>query len=268
MQRARRFAPALLVARRGRRPQRQRAAAAALARRLAGPLLARQGQARALRQRGGGRPLPDRREARALPAALSPTPACRCIVRITPFSQPRRAGRACSPRAAWRAIDDTRVMVARAICRRLQCASRCRRRRVAAAGRPRGVRRMRRRAARLAARAAAAPMPSAWRSRRCPIDGWVLRRDGRGRPCWPAGRSRSRATWSASTTSSPPRRRAARAGRARLCASCCDRAAARAHDRLSAGRCGQLAPRAPVYRRLGFADAYAYHYRTAAQQVG
>ena len=61
---------------RGRRHQRQRAARAALGRRLAGPLLARQGEARALHPAGRRRAAAARREARGAACRFTPTPAC------------------------------------------------------------------------------------------------------------------------------------------------------------------------------------------------
>ena len=90
----------------------------------------------------------------------------------------------------------------------------------------------------------------------------VLARDERGGRASPAASSRSRATSSGSTTCSPPRQRAAGSGE-RACRHLL--ALARAARRDASAICRSTPTTTParaVYRRLGFADGYAYHYRT------
>ena len=220
-----------------------------------------QGQARALRQ--GGRPAGsaiDEKLALCLPlfaaAGLPP------IVRITPFSRARRARSPPRRHAAWQRVDDTRVMVARI--------ARARSRRRAAAAR----RRLRSRAP----MPAPSPTGSAWRAARRWRSGKRTPSGSRGRRC------RSTAFWlrdaqasavvacgqvviegevvglydvfTAERCARPRPGASAVPASARPCAQRAVRASAICRSTRATTR------RAAVYRRLGFADGYAYHYRT------
>ncbi len=154
------------VPHRRRRPERQRAAAATLARRLAAALLARQGQTRALRQRRRGR------------APAGGRQAGRCASRCSPQAQlaADRAHHAVhrSPTASTQTLDAARPAPLRrhpgdGAGRPGATAARrpCRRRLESAAVGAGALCAARRRPARLAAVAAAGARRSAWSTRRC-----------------------------------------------------------------------------------------------------
>ena len=112
----------------------------------------------------------------------------------------------------------------------------------------------------------ASPMPSGSVSRRCAFARFDAATPA-AQPS-PAARSSSRAIWSGSTTSSRAEAMRGRGLRAR---------AMPAAARLARGRTVRGSPtcrsrratrrRGAVYERLGFADAYAYHYRTPPRRL-
>ena len=187
----------------------------------------------------------------------------RPYVRITPFSQPAGLDRHLADLGMVR-IDDTRVMVlasldafaakaSRRARRRLDRSDRCRRPSPTGSARARGSSAGERQRARRAHRA----------SPRCRTTRVLARDERRRRRRRRPGR-RSRAASPASTTSSPPRRRAAAATPSASAAICSRLAAARGATvgYLQVDAANETARR--IYRRLGFADGYSYHYRTPA----
>ena len=119
--------------------------------------------------------------------------------------------------------------------------------------------RHRRRLARLAAGAMQRPCGAAAR-RPGALPGL---RPARGRRrSWPAGSSRTKPTWSACTTSSPRPRPAGSGVATALCRWLLRAAASTGARHAYLQVEGDNLPARAVYHRLGFADAYAYHYRT------
>ena len=179
--------------RRRRRPERQRAAAAALARRLAGALLARQGQAGALHQRRGRRAgcrWRDKLRAgagglcRRRLAGGGAHHALHAAGRPGRPGSPSTAGRGSTTPASWSAPR----------CRRTATSTAADRHCMGAAGRAPPTPRPSAQLARLAARRSARPMPQRLATRRrCPTRA-LPSGAATTAPCWPAASSRARPT--------------------------------------------------------------------------
>ena len=200
-------------------------------------------------------------QAGALSAAVRRRRICRptCASRPSPS---RRGSIAHLAALGMERIDDTRVMVARIARSFRRRAPRATETLASSPSIRRSFRRMGRRARAARPRPSAARTPSASRQSPVPLSRGARARRARARSSPPA-RSRSKARSPASTTSSPPSRPAAAATASALCRhllalAAPGRGATIGYLQVEAAN----EPARRVYRRLGFVDAYSYHYRT------